>query len=147
MPVGAKFSDCGGVYGDVVPGLRYMLVGTGGGAAHVGGALHAGFSTIGVVAMFASRWACCPTVVLRAVVFCAILEIFLFNSLMLALDAWVHLANVLCNMVMLSLSSSYTFAAPWYGLLPLCPDWRHTMYALAKCVLNSAQFLFLVANA
>ena len=89
MLVGAKFSDCGGVYGDVVPGLRYMLVGTGGGAAHVGGALHAGFSTIGVVAMFASRWACCPTVVLRAVVSCAMLEIFLFNSLVLALDACI----------------------------------------------------------
>ena len=38
--VGAKFAVYGGVYGFVVPGLRYMFVGTGGGAAHVGGALH-----------------------------------------------------------------------------------------------------------
>ena len=97
----------------VVPGLSYMFVGTGGGAAHVGGALHAGFSTVGVVAMFASFWACCPTVVRRAVISCSMLEIFLFNSLVLELDAWVKLANVLCNVVMLSLSSSYTFAAPW----------------------------------
>ena len=147
MPVGAKFAVCGGVYGDVVPGLRYIFVGTGGGTAHVGGALHAGFSTVGAVAMFASCWACCPTVVRRAVISCAMLEIFLFNSLVLTLDAWVKLANFLCNMVMLSLSSLYTFAAPWYGLPPLFPDWRRTMYALAKCILNSAQFFSSVANA
>ena len=42
MPIGAKFSVCGGVYGDVAPGLRYMFVGTCGGAAHVGGALLCG---------------------------------------------------------------------------------------------------------
>ena len=60
--VGANFAVCGGVYGAVAPGLRYMFVGTGGGAVHVGGALHAGLATVGVVAMFASCWACCPTV-------------------------------------------------------------------------------------
>ena len=38
MPVGAKFAVCWGVYGAVAPGLRYIFVGTGGGAAHVGGA-------------------------------------------------------------------------------------------------------------
>ena len=124
-----------------------MLVGTGDGAANVGGALHTGFATVGVVAMFSSCWDCCPTLVRRAVISCAMLEIFLFNSLVLTLDAWVKLANVLCNMVMLSLSSFYTFAAPWYGLPPLCLDWRRTMYALTKCFWNSAQFLFLVANA
>ena len=55
---GAKFSVCGGVYGFVAPRLSYMLVGTGGGAAHVGGALHDGLSTVGVVAMFAIYFAC-----------------------------------------------------------------------------------------
>ena len=147
MPVGAKFAVCGGVYGAVAPGLSYMFVGTGGGFAHVGGALHAGFATVGVVAMFTNCWSCCPTVVRRAVISCAMLEMFLFTSLVLALDAWVKLANVLCNVVMLSLSSSYIFAAPWYGLPPLCLYWRRTTYALAKCVLNSAQFLFSVENA
>ena len=112
------------MYGAVVPGLRYMLVGTGGGAAHVGRALHAGFATVGVVAMFSSCWACFPTVVCRAIISCAMLKTFLFNSLVLVLDAWVKLANVLCNVVILSLSSLYKFAAPWYGLPPLCPDWR-----------------------
>ena len=86
-----------------------MFVGTSGGAANVGGALHSGFATIGVVVMFASCWSCCPTVVRRAVISCAMLEIFLFNSLVLALDAWVKLDNVLCNVVMLLLSSLYTF--------------------------------------
>ena len=125
-----------------------MLVGTGGGAAHVGGAFHYGLSTVGVVAMFASYCDCFPTVVRRSVISCAILEIFLFNSLVLVLDAWVRLAKVLCSVVMLLFSSfSYAFAAPWYGLLPLCPDCRQTMYALAKWFLNSAQFLFSVANA
>ena len=38
--VGAKFAVYWDVYGFIVPGLRYMFVGTGGGAAHVGGALH-----------------------------------------------------------------------------------------------------------
>ena len=133
MFVGAKFSVCGGVYGFVAPGLRYIFVGTGGGAAHVGGELHAGLATVGVVDMFASCWVCCPTVVRRAVISCAMLEIFLFNSLVLALDAWVRLTNVLCSVVMLPVSSfSYLFVAPWYGLLPLCPDWRRTMYASAK---------------
>ena len=56
--VGAKFAVRGGVYDFVAPGLRYMLVGTGGGAAHVGGALHSGLVTVGVVAMFASFCAC-----------------------------------------------------------------------------------------
>ena len=55
MIVGEKFAVCGGVYEAVAPGLRYVFVGTDGGADHVGGALHAGFSTVGVVAMFA----CC----------------------------------------------------------------------------------------
>ena len=105
------------------------------------------FAKFGVVAIFASCWACCPTVVRRAVISCAMLEIFLFDSLVLALDAWVKLANVLCNVMMLSLSYLYTFVAPWYGLPSLFPDWRWTMYASAKCVLNSAKFLFSVANA
>ena len=48
----------GGVYGAVAPGLRYMFVGTGGGAAHVGGAIYAGFATGVVVDMFASYWDC-----------------------------------------------------------------------------------------
>ena len=52
--VGAKFAVWGGVYRFVAPGLRYMLVGTGGGASRVGGVLHAGLATVGVVAMFAS---------------------------------------------------------------------------------------------
>ena len=97
----------------IAPGLSYIFVGTGGSAAHVGGALHAGFVTVGVVAMFASCWACCPTVARRAVISYAMLEIFLFNSLVLVLDAWFNLANVLWRVVMLSLSSSYKFAAPW----------------------------------
>ena len=54
MLVGTKFAVCGGVYGAVAPGLRYMFVGTGGGAAHVGGSLNDGFATVGVVDMFAS---------------------------------------------------------------------------------------------
>ena len=102
------------MYWAVAPGLRYMFVGTGGGAAHFVGALHDGFATVSVVAICARFWACCPTVVRRAVISCAMQEIFLFNSLVLELDAWVRLAKVLCNVVMLSLSSSYTFAAPWY---------------------------------
>ena len=57
---GAKFAVWGGVYGFVAPGLRYMFVGTGGGAAHVGGALHAGLPTVGVVSIFAIFCACCP---------------------------------------------------------------------------------------
>ena len=101
MLVGAKFAVCGGVYGDVAPGLRSIFVGTGGGAAQVGGALQAGFVYVGVVAMFASCWACCPTVVSRAVISCAMPEIFLFSSLVLALDVCVRLAKVLCNVVML----------------------------------------------
>ena len=146
--VGAKLAVCGGVYGFVAPGLRYMLVGTSGGAAHVGGALHAGLATVGVVAIFAICWACCPTVVRRAVISCAMLEIFLFNSFVLALDAWVRLAKVLCSVVMLSLSLfSYEFSAPWYGLPPLFPDWRWTMYSSEKWFLNSDQFLFSVGNA
>ena len=75
--VGAKFAVWGGVYGFVAPGLRYMLVGTVGGAAHVSGAPHAGLPTVGVVAMFASCCACHPTAVRRAVISCAMLEIFL----------------------------------------------------------------------
>ena len=51
----------GGVYDFVAAGLRYMLVRTGGGAAHFGGELHAGLATVGVVAMFASCCTCCPT--------------------------------------------------------------------------------------
>ena len=93
----------GGVYGFVAPGLRYMLIGTGGGAAHVGGAPNAGVATVGVVAMFASCCTCCPTVVRRAVILRAMLEIFLFNSVVLELDPWVRLARVLCRLVMLSL--------------------------------------------
>ena len=147
MLVGAKFYVCGGVYGSIAPGLRYMFVGTGVGATHVGGAIHYGFATVGVVSMFAICWACCPTVVCRAIISCTMLEIFLFNSLVLALDACVRLAKVLSKVVMLSLSSFYTFAALWYGLPPLCPDCRQTIYASAKWVLNSALFLFSVANA
>ena len=45
--VGEKFAVCGSVYGFVSPVLRYMFVGTGGGADHVGGALHAGLATNG----------------------------------------------------------------------------------------------------
>ena len=99
--VGANLSVWGSVYGFVAPGLRYILVGTGGGAAHIGGALHYGLATVGVVAMFASCYACLPTVVRRAVISCAMLEIFLFNSFVLALDAWVRLARVLCITMML----------------------------------------------
>ena len=140
---GAKFAVWGGVYGFVAPGLRYMLVGTGGGASHVGGGPHAGLATVGVVAMFASCCACCPTVVHRAVISCAMLEIFLFNSVVLMLDAWVRLERVLCIVVMLLLSSfSYALAASWYGLPPLFYDWRRIVHALAKWFLNSAQFLF-----
>ena len=84
----------------------------------------------------------------RAVISEAMLDLVLFNLVVLALDAWVRLARVLCSVVMLSLSSfSYVLAAPWYGLPPLCPDWRRTMYASAKWFLNSAQFLFSVGKA
>ena len=103
--IDAKFAVCGGVYGFAAPGLRYMFVGTGGAAAHVGGALHSELATVGVMDMFASCWSCCPTVVRRAVISCAMLEIFLFKSFVLVLDAWVRLAKVLCSVVMLSLSS------------------------------------------
>ena len=85
--VGANFSVWGSVYGFVAPGLRYMLVGTGGGASNVVGSLHTGLATVGVVVMFASCCACCSTVVCRAVISCAMLAIFLLNSLVLALDA------------------------------------------------------------
>ena len=140
---GAKFAVWGGLYGFVAPGLSYMLVGTGGGAAHVCWSPYAGLATVDVVAMFASYCACCPTVVRRAVISCAILEIFLFNSLVLALDAWVRLARVFCSVVILLLSLfSYALAAPWYGLPQLFPDWRRIMYASAKWFLNSAQFFF-----
>ena len=84
----------------------------------------------------------------RAVISCAMLEIFLFNSFVLALDAWVRLARVLCSVVMLSLSSFlYALVAPWYGLPPFFPNWRRTVYASEKLFLNSAQFLFSVGNA
>ena len=80
-----------------------MLVGTGGSASHVCGALHAGLATVGVVAMFAICCACFPNGVRRAIISCAMLEILLFNSLVLELDAWVRLARVLCSVVILSL--------------------------------------------
>ena len=75
---GAKLAGGGGAYGFValLVGLRYMLVGTVGGAAHAGGETHAGVATVGVVAMFASCCACCPTVVRRAVISVAMLEFF-----------------------------------------------------------------------
>ena len=34
---------------------------------------------------------------------------------------------------------SYAFAAPWYMLVVLPPDWRQISYASAKCDLNSDQ--------
>ena len=84
----------------------------------------------------------------RAVISCAKLEIFFFNSFVLALDAWVRLAKVLCSVVMLLLSSFlYVFAAAWYWMPQLFPDWRRTMYASVKWFLNSALFLFSVENA
>ena len=83
--VGAKLAagGGGGVYGFVAPGLMYMLVGTGSGAAHVGEEPHSGLATVGLVAMFASCCACCPTVVHRGVISCAMLEKELFNSVVL----------------------------------------------------------------
>ena len=75
--VGAKLAAGGrGVYGFVAPGLRYILVGTGGGDAHVGGEPHYGVPTVGVVAMFVSCCVCCPTVVCRSVISCAMLDFF-----------------------------------------------------------------------
>ena len=124
--VGAKLAAGGGAYGFVAPlaGLSYMLVGTVCGAAHAGGEPHAGVATFGVVAMFASCCACCPTVVCRAVISEAMLEFFLFNSMMLVLDAWVMLARLLFSVVMLSLSFfSYELAAPWYKLPPIRSKW------------------------
>ena len=61
-------------------------------------------ATVGVVVMFSSCCTCCPTVVRRAVISCAMLEIFLFNSFVLDLDAWVRVDRVLCSVVMLLLS-------------------------------------------
>ena len=44
--VGENNSVRGGVYGFLAPRLRYILVGTGGGAAHVCGALYAVLATV-----------------------------------------------------------------------------------------------------